>query len=85
MNEYAYSQIVVLLAFVMVGATPAYGQDENGAVSSSVVQELVGTWELIAIIENGVDVTDDSGVGNDGLLERRAKGATVCQAAELGC
>jgi uncharacterized protein (TIGR03067 family) len=66
-TSYSQAALVVLASLCMV---PAFGQ--NGAGTAvPVVEELIGTWELISIIENGVDVTGNSGPGGDRILVYR--------------
>lgn len=58
----------VLLAMLCVA--PACGQD-GSEPTAPIVEELIGVWELISIIENGLDVTGNSGLGGDRILVYR--------------
>lgn len=57
----ASSALVLMLLLATMGQS-----DENPSVEE--IENLIGTWELIAIIEDGIDVTEDYGVTRDGDL-----------------
>lgn len=54
--------LVIVTSIVSIAALPAHSASAQADKQLRIDPEMVGAWELIAIIERGVDVTETAGV-----------------------